>query len=219
MSRGFLISFEGVDGAGKSTQIRLLRARLEGLGWAVAATREPGGDALGESIRALLLDNPMCARTELLLFLAARANHVSTTIRPLLETGRVVLTDRFIDSSVAYQGYARGLGPERVEELNCFATGGLEPDLTLLLDVSADRALQRQRHGNRMEAEGLEFQERVRRGFQALAEKNPERFRVVDAGLPTADVHEAVRHEVEKSLHCRLAAGLLSAPQPDTETR
>jgi dTMP kinase len=194
---GLFVTFEGVDGAGKTTQIALLRAALERDGHSVCVTREPGGDALGESVRQLLLYSDMTPRAELLLFLAARAQNVDQVIRPHLATGGIVLCDRFIDSSLAYQGHARGLGVETVARLNTFAVNGVIPDLTLLLDLPPEIGLARQTEHNRMEAQGLEFHRRVREGFLIGAQNNKERFRVLDAQAPVAALHAAIYEHVQ----------------------
>lgn len=194
------ITFEGVDGAGKTTQITLLQHQLEQEGFAVLVTREPGGDAVGERVRELLLHADMDARAELLLFLASRAQNTAQMIRPHLAAGGVVLCDRYIDSSTAYQGYARGLGMELVTHLNTFATGGLMPDLTFLLDLDPAVGLARQAERNRMEAQGLEFQRRVREGFLIAAQNSPARFRVFDAALPPETLHASLYQEVRRRL-------------------
>jgi dTMP kinase len=197
------VSFEGVDGAGKTTQVALLRAALERDGCTVCVTREPGGDPVGESVRALLLHTAMTPRAELLLFLASRAQNVAAVIRPALAAGQVVLCDRYIDSSAAYQGEARGLGVELVDRLNAFATGDLRPDLTFLLDLPPEQGLARQSDTNRMEAEGVAFQQRVREGFLAVAQNNPARFRVLDAKKPPETLHRTIYEEVRRLLDAR----------------
>jgi len=189
------IALEGIDGSGKTTQA----ARLaEKLGEETLLVREPGGTAAGERIRELLKDgevrlDPMA---ELLLFLAARAQLVSEVIRPAKEAGRDVVCDRFSDSSVAYQGVARELGAERVEELCDLATGGLWPDLTLLLrihpEVAADRMAAQGRAADRFEGEGMELQQRVAEGYEDVARRHPDRVRVVEAAGDTDQVHAAV---------------------------
>ncbi|HEX8862221.1 MAG TPA: dTMP kinase [Actinomycetes bacterium] len=198
-SRGRLIAFEGVEGAGKSTQLELLRQELEKRGHQVTATREPGGTPAGEAIRAILLDraSTLDARTEALLFAAARAQLVEQVIRPSLERGEVVLCDRYLDSSLAYQGVARGLGEEPVMEINRFATGGLLPDLVVLLRLDPAEGLARGR-GSRDRIEGLdlEFHRKVARGFLDLAEAEPARFAVVDAAAPPEAVAAEVRAAV-----------------------
>jgi dTMP kinase len=196
---GRLIVFEGVEGAGKSTQLELLRQALEGRGHEVVVTREPGGTKAGERIRELLLDRAveLHSRTEALLFAAARAELVERVIRPALERGAVVLCDRYLDSSLAYQGGARGLGRGPVEEVNRFATGGLLADHVILLDLDPADGLRRRPPGrDRIEAQDLDFHRRVRDAFRDLAAAAPERFTVVDGSAPVptvaARVHAAV---------------------------
>lgn len=203
MERGAFITLEGPEGAGKTTQARLLGERLRATGWPVVLTREPGGDPLSEAIRSLL-QNPelvVTPRAELLLFLAARAQHVDRVIRPALERGEIVVCDRFSDSTIAYQGYGAGLPWDAVASLTQFATGGLEPDLTLLLDVDPAIGLQRQGEWNRMEHRGVEFHHRVRAGFLALARMHPERIRVVDASRTFEEVAGEIWSTVSARLH------------------
>ena len=200
---GVFVTFEGVEGAGKTTQIARLRSTLEGAGLNVCVTREPGGDALGESVRDLLLNTDVSARAELLLFLAARAQNVEQIIRPHLANGGIVLCDRFIDSSVAYQGYARGLGATTVRRLNAFAVNGVVPDMTVLLDLAPEIGLARQTAHNRMEAQGLEFHRRVRQGFLTAAQNHPERFRVVNALEPVETIQEVISYLVHQLLASR----------------
>lgn len=191
---GLFITFEGVEGAGKTTQIALLRDALEKEGYRVFTTREPGGNPVAESIREVLLSavQPVTSRAELLLFLAARAQLVEDVLRPRLLSGEIVLCDRYIDSTVAYQGHARGHDLELVRCLNDFATGGLMPNLTLLLDLEPAIGLARQSDRNRMEAESLEFHRRVRAGYLAEAQRDPTRFRVIDAARSANSVHADV---------------------------
>jgi dTMP kinase len=193
---GRLIAFEGVEGSGKSTQLELLRQALEGRGREVVVTREPGGTPAGERMRAVLLDPgvELHPRAEALLFAAARAELVDAVIRPALERGAVVLCDRYLDSSLAYQGDARGLGRGPVEEVNRFATGGLLPDLVVLLDLDPASGLRR-RSGelDRIEAQDLAFHRRVRQAFRDLAAADPERFAVVDGAAPVAEVAAGVQ--------------------------
>jgi dTMP kinase len=196
---GRLIAFEGVEGAGKSTQLELLRQVLEGRGCEVVVTREPGGTPAGERVRSLLLDPgvELHPRAEALLFAAARAELVERVIRPALERGTVVLCDRYLDSSLAYQGGARGLGRGPVEDVNRFATGGLLPDLVVLLDLDPAAGLgRRARDPDRIEAQDLEFHRRVRDAFRDLAAADPKRFAVVDAGLPVPEVAAQVQAAV-----------------------
>jgi dTMP kinase len=188
---GRLIAFEGVEGSGKSTQLELLRRVLEGRGREVVVTREPGGTPAGERVRSVLLDPEveLHPRAEALLFAAARAELVEAVIRPALERGAVVLCDRYLDSSLAYQGAARGLGQGPVEEVNRFATGGLLPDLVVLLDLDPASGLRR-RAGqlDRIEAQDLGFHQRVRQAFRDLAAADPDRFAVVDAAASVPEV-------------------------------
>ncbi|MDP9209483.1 MAG: dTMP kinase [Actinomycetota bacterium] len=193
---GRLIAFEGVEGSGKSTQLELLRQALVGRGREVVVTREPGGTPAGERMRAVLLDPgvELHPRAEALLFAAARAELVDAVIRPALERGAVVLCDRYLDSSLAYQGDARGLGRGPVEEVNRFATGGLLPDLVVLLDLDPSSGLRR-RSGelDRIEAQDLAFHRRVRQAFCDLAAADPGRFAVVDGAAPVAEVAAGVQ--------------------------
>ena len=200
---GLFVTFEGVEGAGKTTQIALLRDFLQQSGHDVCVTREPGGDAVAETVRRLLLEQEMAPRAELLLFLAARAQNVEIVIRPHLSTGGTVLCDRYIDSSIAYQGHARGLGRDTVFHLNAFAINGLVPDLTILLDLPPGIGLARQSNRNRMEAETLEFHEHVREGFLQEAENNPARFCVLDASQDVMALHAEIRVRVQSLLEDR----------------
>ena len=195
-----LISLEGIDGSGKSTQAKLLAAAL---GDEVVLLREPGGTPAGERIRGLLKDpalelDPLA---ELLLFCAARAELVSRVIGPARDEGRDVVCDRFSDSSVAYQGVARGLGAERVEEICDLATGGVWPDVTILLWIDPDEAAARigRRKADRFEGEGIELQRLVAAGYDEVARRHPERVRVVDAAGDPQAVHAAVLAEVRRA--------------------
>ena len=210
------ISFEGIEGSGKSTAQRLLAEHPQGLGYDPLLTREPGGCALGRSLRPILLDartRGLSSRAELYLFLADRAQHVAEVIRPALEAGQTVLCDRYADSTLAYQGYGRGLDPEHLRRINDMATGGLMPDLTLLLDLPVHCGLERAGLRNREEgtvlsegrfdAESLEFHERVRQGYRSLAAEEPERFAIIDAAQPPEDVVLQCLSAVEASLRQR----------------
>lgn len=192
--RGLFITLEGVEGAGKSTQAILLRDALSAEGYTVFTTREPGGNAVAEAIRTILLDpaNPVVDRAELLLFLAARAQLVVETVRPRLAAGEVVICDRYEDSTIAYQGYARGLDLELVRRLNEFATGGLSSDVTFVLDVDPACGLSRQKDHNRMEAESLAFHQRVREGFLRIAAQESGRIHVLDGTCSPDDIHAAI---------------------------
>ena len=201
-SRGLFIALEGGDGAGKSTQGMLLSAWLERLGRAVVVTREPGGTDFGAAVRELVLHGDHVApRAEALLFAADRAHHVETLIRPALGRGEVVITDRYMDSSIAYQGAGRDLGVDEVRELNLWATGGLVPALTVLVDLPAavGRARREGIH-DRLEAEADDFHGAVREHFLALAGADPERYLVVDGELPAEQIHELVRARVARLL-------------------
>lgn len=201
MKRGTFITFEGPEGGGKSTQIRLLAERLTAQGIAVRITREPGGTHIGESIRHLLQhderpDAEMCFRTEVLLFCASRAQIVAEVIRPALERGEWVLCDRFTDSTLAYQGYGRGLPLELLRTLNSFATDGLTPDLTILLDISTDegfrRIAARAATQDRIERAARAFHERLREGYLEMALGEPERFCRVTTERPVAETADDV---------------------------
>ncbi len=190
-----LISFEGLDGSGKTTQLRLLSARLRAGGKTVVETAEPGGSLVGRDIRRLLLDSArheLAPVAELLLYCASRAQNVSQIIRPALAAGSVVLSDRFTDSTLAYQGCARGLGLNTVAELDRIATGDLKPDLTFLLDLDPGVSLARLTERNRMEQEGAEFYERTAVAYRTLAAMEPARFRVIDATLSISEVAERI---------------------------
>ena len=195
------VTFEGGEGGGKTTQIARLQAALEAEGRQVCVTREPGGDRVSEAVRHLLLTSEMTPRAELLLFLASRAQNVEYVIRPQLEQGVVVLCDRFTDSSLAYQGLARGLGISEVTHLNAFATGGLVPDLTVLLDIDPAIGLARQTDHNRMENQGLAFHQLVRQGFLAAAANQPARFLVLDATRPAEALHAEIYAQVHRILN------------------
>lgn len=204
MKQGWFISLEGVDGSGKSTQIQTTAAWLKEQGYEVLVTREPGGTATAEKIRNLVLDAdvPLQPRTELLLYLAARAQHVAEVIKPALAAGRIVLCDRFVDSTLVYQGIVRGLDLCRIKELNEFASEELMPALTLLLD--ADPALLEERRRergvtDRFEQEGLSFQKKLREGFLFLAEKEPERIKKVDALQAPEQVQAEIRCRLKEA--------------------
>lgn len=210
--RGLLVTFEGGEGSGKSTQIRLLAAHLEGVGRTVRVLREPGGTDAGEAIRQILLDPRFAgldARAELLLYEAARAQLVSEVIEPALDAGEVVVLDRFYDSSTAYQGYGRGLSLDEVAALNMAATGGLRPDLTLVFDIDLEVGLARATTGgaDRLESEDAGFHRRVREGFLAVAADDPRRCRVVDADRPIDDVAADVWQLVSGVLGSRTDGG------------
>jgi dTMP kinase len=199
--RGVLITFEGVEGSGKSTQIRRLERWLRREGYRPEITREPDGTALGAAVRRLFERRPE-PLAEMFLFMAARHQHVMERIRPWLRAGRVVLCDRYTDATVAYQGYGRGVEPQLIRELNVHATGGVFPDLTLLFDL--DPALGFRRIGGRrldhFEREKLAFHRRVRRGYLELMRAEPKRMRRIDAAGAPADVERQVRAVVAEFL-------------------
>ena len=201
---GRLIAFEGGEGAGKSTQARLLAIWLREQGYDVVSTHEPGATKVGMRLRALLLDTAhagLSPRAETLMYAADRAEHVASVIRPALERGAIVVTDRYVDSSLAYQGAGRRLPVKDVADLNQWATGGLQPDLTILLDLSPAAGLgRRERSADRLEAEPAEFHQRVRAGFLALADAEPQRYLVLDANRPAADLSREIHGRVRELL-------------------
>lgn len=196
------ITFEGGDGAGKTTQLELLYEWLQEEGHDVVATREPGGTELGCGIRELLLHSgDVDARAEALLYAADRAHHVATVVRPVLERGGVVIGDRYIDSSVAYQGVGRTLGKDEVLNLSLWATGGLLPDLTILLDLPTPALYARLGESlDRIEAAGTDFHEAVRAEFLALAAAEPKRWLVVDATLSVDEITQIIRARVKADM-------------------
>ncbi|WP_395401615.1 dTMP kinase [Arthrobacter sp. UC242_113] len=206
-SSGLFIAFEGGDGAGKSTQAARLASSLESRGLTVLRTREPGGTPIGEKLRSLVLDHGhghIDAHTEALIFAASRAAHASQIIRPALARGEVVLTDRYIDSSVAYQGAGRGLGTDAVRSVNEWATSGLQPDLTVLLDVHPAEGRSRRIAGDaaedRLESEADEFHARIRQAFLDLAAARPDKYLVLEAGRPVEDIAGLILARVEQLL-------------------
>ncbi len=198
--RGVFLSFEGPEGAGKTTQIAHLTAALTERGYAITRTREPGGDPFGERVRALLLDrnaSPV-STAELLLFASARAQNVQTVIRPALDKGHIVLCDRFTDSTLAYQGYGRGIALDAIRTVNRVATGDLVPFRTFLLDLPPAIGLARQSpdQQDRLDRETLDFHERVRAGFLAVALSEPERFVTLNAAQDSETLFAALLAEV-----------------------
>ncbi|MGE4263417.1 MAG: dTMP kinase [Desulfovibrio sp.] len=214
------ITFEGIEGTGKSTQIVLLKERLEGQGKSVLVTCEPGGSRIGAELRRVLLsleNRDLCPRAELFLYLADRAQHVAQVVRPALEAGKIVLCDRFADSTVAYQAFGRGLDPELLHSLNTLAVDGLWPDLTILLDLEPEVGLRRavaRNHAEgktvaegRFEAESLAFHGRVRQGYTIWAKRFPKRIKPVDASGAPEDIAASVwRLVAEKMPETRLNA-------------
>jgi dTMP kinase len=206
MNSGLFITIEGGEGAGKSTLVRNLTHELENKGYTVLATREPGGSPTGESIRQLLLDNnsSMTPISELLLFLASRAEHIADKIKPALSKGTIVLCDRFNDSSIVYQGLARGLGFDLVRSLCNQTCGSPVPDLTLYLDITPEQGLARAERSSgkkdRIEQESLKFHTQVREGFQKLAKMEPDRIKTLDGTLPQKRVLDHALHHITDKL-------------------
>jgi dTMP kinase len=215
-TRGVFITMEGPEGAGKSTQARLLYDALRDR-YPVLSTREPGGTAIGERIRALLLDDAhteMSPHTEMLLFAASRAQFVTDVVEPALRDGRVLVSERYVDASIAYQGVGRGLGVELVRRVNEIATRGVRPDLTILLDIEPAMGLRRARdaagkkegrpgRGDRLEQEAVAFHARVRAGFLAIAHEEPDRVRIVDGNRAQQVIHDEIVRLVEGVLGAR----------------
>jgi len=213
--QGTFITFEGIEGSGKSTQITLLYDYLTRSGREVTLTREPGGTPVGDRIRKILLDPASKAldpTAELLLYAASRAQHIREVILPALKAGRIVLCDRFSDATLAYQGYGRGLSIQMIDELDRIVTAGMKPHLTVLFDIDARTGLGRARGRNakkglaaeaRFENENISFHTRVRDGYFLLASREPERIRLVNGALPPEEVHREVRGIVDNLLRSR----------------
>jgi dTMP kinase len=207
---GKLISFEGSEGSGKSSQIALLAARLQKARREVVSVREPGGTEIGEQIRNIIVHNSkgdeMCAETELLLFTAARAQLVREVIAPALVRGAIVLCDRFLDSSTVYQGIGRNLAPDPVNQINRFAVGNVMPDITIVIDVPTALSLERIRRRasdlpNRMERENIDFYDKIREGYLVLAKGMPERFVVVDGSRDEESTEKKIWEQLKDQLH------------------
>ncbi|MBO7672501.1 dTMP kinase [bacterium] len=209
MQKGLFITFEGCDGCGKSTQLNLLAKYLEEKGYNVLITREPGAVGLGEKIRELLLnyDDEVSQKCESFLFLADRAQHIDTIVKPAIERGVIVLCDRHTDSTIAYQGYGRGLNIDELNKLNTLATGGMKPDLTLLFDVDSETSMQRVgQDKDRMESAGIEFQKKVRNGYLELAKNEPNRIKVFDSSKTIEQLHQEVLSTVQAVLQTIISA-------------
>lgn len=205
MKQGLFITFEGADGCGKTTQLNLLKEYLENKGFEVVLTREPGGVGLGEKVREILLnyDGEVSDRCESFLFLADRAQNVDVIITPAIKSGKIVLCDRHTDSSIAYQGYGRGLDIEQINMLNNLATGNRKPDLTFVFDVDIETSMKRVgSHKDRMESAGIEFFNRVRYGYIELARKEPARIKVIDSTRSIDDVKNDVIKIINTLLSC-----------------
>lgn len=195
MSKGLFITFEGGDGCGKTTQIKLLDEYLRNKGYKTLLTREPGAKGLGVKLREILLnyDGEVSPTCESFLFLADRAQHIDCIIKPALKEGTIVLCDRHIDSTVAYQGYGRGLDIEQIRHLNNIATNGIKPEITIVLDVDVKTSQNRVgTEKDRMESAGIEFFERVRNGFLEIAKQEPERVKVVDSTQTITEIHKEI---------------------------
>jgi len=196
--KGRFISLEGIEGTGKSTQAKLLSDYLKEKGFDVVLTEEPGGTQIGLRIRELLLSvehKEMTAVTELLLYNASRSQHIREIILPAISRGAIVITDRFTDSTIAYQGFGRGIDPGLIGSIDLIATGRLRPDITILLDLDAEVGLKRNKGINktdRLELEDLEFHQRVRNGYHNLAEKEPERIKLIDASAGIQEIHNRI---------------------------
>lgn len=212
--KGFFITFEGLEGSGKTTQAARLVAALREKGYSAVGTREPGGTKIGEALRGILLDHTrteMSPLTEVLLFAAIRAQHIAQLIRPMLEEGGIVVCDRFVDASIAYQGYGRGMHLTMVREVNEIATWGVKPDITLYLDIEADKGLARMRRRleeqenipDRMEREEREFYEKVRQGYQEIGRDEPGRVRVFNADQNEDTLHDKILDVVLRELRRR----------------
>ena len=205
--RGLFITFEGTDGAGKTTQIQRLSADLSKASYDICLTREPGGTPISEQIRDMLLNpdhSEMADITELLLYAASRAQHVSEVIKPALETGKIVISSRFADATVVYQGYGRGLDLDRISHLNQIATDGVRPDVTFVLDLPVEIGLQRvqsSRGGlDRLEREKIEFHQRLREGYQTLAKQDPQRLKIIDAQANPDQVYARIQAVIQPLL-------------------
>lgn len=219
--KGLFITLEGIEGCGKTTQLRLLSEHLEQRGAGVTVTREPGGTPLAEALRGLLLDpatGGISPLSELMMYAAARAQHVDAVIRPALDRGGVVLCDRFCDSTLAYQGGGRGICMDEIRTLNALATGGLAPDLTLLFDLPVETGLARSgRRGapDRIEGEPADFHRRVRDAFLDIARAEPRRITIIDASAPVEDVFRSVCAVVDGLFQTRQNATLGGSTPPD----
>lgn len=204
--KGIFITMEGPDGAGKSTQIDLLKKYLEDKGYNILLTRDPGGNDISEAIRKIILNKDfteMGYMTELLLYASARAQLVKENIKPALEAGTAVIADRFVDSSAVYQGIGRGLGIDTVYKVNEFALQGIMPDMTILMDLEAEVGLARKKNQaelDRMERESVDFHKKVVAGYRELADRYPERILKVDATLQVQEIHDIIVTNIEKKL-------------------
>jgi dTMP kinase len=202
--RGLFITFEGCDGCGKSTQIQIVTKRLQELGYQVVVTREPGGTPFGEMVRDSLLDHSgpdRCALAEMFLYAASRAELVNSVILPALEAGKLVLSERFADSTLVYQGFAGGIPPEVIEKVNYIATCGISPDLTLVFDIADERIVENRlarREKDKIESRSDSYHARVREGYRLLASRYPDRVRLLDGSFPPDQVSEIILSEIHE---------------------
>lgn len=196
MNKGLFITFEGADGCGKTTQLNLLAEFLKNKGYDIVITREPGSKGLGEKIREILLnyDGEVSSNCEAFLFLADRAQHIDTIVKPAVDAGKIVLCDRHTDSTIAYQGYGRGVDLERIKVLNSIATSGIKPDLTFVFDVDVETSMSRVgKNKDRMESAGIEFHEKVRKGYLEISKQEPERVKVINSNDSIENIFEQVK--------------------------
>lgn len=204
---GKFIVFEGIDGAGKSTQLNMLYQYLQQKGYNLLSTREPGGTQVGEEVRNILLDpnhGDLQSRTEAFLYAAARAQLVYQVIEPTLKEGKIVICDRFVDSTIAYQGYGRNIPRDFLHQINYLATGGLQPDLVLVFDLPVEEGLSRvnkRSSGDRLEQETQSFYQRVRQGYLEISQQQPHNHTIMDASLPVDKLQQQVRMVVEKVIN------------------
>ncbi|MEI8129389.1 MAG: dTMP kinase [bacterium] len=199
--KGLFITFEGIDGCGKSTQLNLLSEYLKSEGLEVVITREPGAKGLGEKLREILLnyEGEVSSNCEAFLFLADRAQHIDTLVKPAIEAGKVVLCDRHTDSTIAYQGYGRGVDLEQIKMLNRIATSGLEPDLTFVFDLDVEISQMRVgKNKDRMESAGDDFHNRVRNGYLEITKQEPERVKVINSDDSIENIFEKVKKETDR---------------------
>lgn len=199
--KGLFITFEGADGCGKTTQLKLLAEYLNNKGSEIVITREPGGKGIGERIREILLnyDGEVSSNCEAFLFLADRAQNIDIIVKPAIESGKVVLCDRHTDSTLAYQGYGRGVDLERAKMLNKIATSGLVPDLTFVFDVDVETSMSRVgKNKDRMESAGIEFHNKVRNGYLEIAKQEPDRVKVIDANDSIENIFEQIKQIIEQ---------------------
>lgn len=203
INRGLFITFEGVDGCGKTTQMDLLAKYLQTQGYEVVITREPGAKGLGEKIREILLhyDGEVSSKAESFLFLADRAQHIDKIVNPAIENGKIVLCDRHTDSTIAYQGYGRGVNIDKLRMLNNLATGNRKPDITFVFDIDIETSMSRVgQEKDRMESSGVEFFNNVRKGFLEIAKQEPERVKVISSDKSIDEIHREVLEYIQTKI-------------------